>query len=409
MLGEARTKGVTKTMALRIHNSATEGVGSRYAWHAREQLLLASYATFSMNSVGRKTAEPLHPYRGPFQRDRDRILHSAAFRRLSGKMQVFTGDMGDYHRTRLTHTNEVTSLARTAGRFLQLNEDLIEALAMVHDIGHPPFGHCGEDALDECLSNEGGFSHNRFAMEIVEQLEQRHTTIPGLNLTFEVLAGQQHRSNKKLKPGELTPTLEVQVVDAADSMAYDAHDVDDALKLGLISFAQLHRLSIVRRALEHAGASNPHLTNERQFIVHALLDLQIDDFLEASKAQLGQFKGLDSQAVREIGILLRMSPAIESEKEELEEFLFENVYRHPRLMEIRQRAATRLRQMFHLLVAYPQRLPKRFQSFIQQQDSSPQTIRRTVAQYLAGMTDRFCDDTYVNLIELGRSQGEDWA
>jgi dGTPase len=362
-----------------------------------------------MNSVGRKTAEPLHPYRGPFQRDRDRILHSAAFRRLSGKMQVFTGDMGDYHRTRLTHTNEVTSLARTAGRFLQLNEDLIEALAMVHDIGHPPFGHCGEDALDECLSNEGGFSHNRFAMEIVEQLEQRHTTIPGLNLTFEVLSGQQHRSNKKLKPGELTPTLEVQVVDAADSMAYDAHDVDDALKLGLISFAQLHRLSIVRRALEHAGASNPHLTNERQFIVHALLDLQIDDFLEASKAQLGQFKGLDSQAVREIGILLRMSPAIESEKEELEEFLFENVYRHPRLMEIRQRAATRLRQMFHLLVAYPQRLPKRFQSFIQQQDSSPQTIRRTVAQYLAGMTDRFCDDTYVNLIELGRSQGEDWA
>ena len=396
-------------MALRIHNSTSDGVVSRYAWQAREQLLLASYATYSLKSLGRKTAEPLHPYRGPFQRDRDRILHSAAFRRLSGKMQVFTGDMGDYHRTRLTHTNEVTSLARTAGRYLQLNEDLIEALAMVHDIGHPPFGHCGEDALNECLRDDGGFSHNRFALEIIEQLEQRHTSMPGLNLTLEVLAGQQHRSHKALMPGELTPLLEVQVVDAADSIAYDAHDVDDALKLGLISFQQLHHLSIVRRALRHAGATNPNLPNERQFIVHALLDLQIDDFLETSKNQLSQFQGLDSQAVREIGILLRMSPAIESEKDELEEFLFESVYRHPKLMEIRQRAATRLRQMFHLLLAYPQRLPKRFQSLIQQYDSSQHAIRRAVAQYLAGMTDRFCDDTYVNLVELGRSQAEDWA
>ena len=395
-------------MALRIHNSKSSDATARFSWQAREQLLLASYATFSIRSEGRKVEETLHPYRGPFQRDRDRILHSAAFRRLSGKMQVFTGDMGDYHRTRLTHTNEVASLARTIGRYLQLNEDLIEALAMVHDIGHPPFGHCGEDAIDECLKDHGGFSHNRFAMEIVERLEQRHTSMPGLNLTYEVLAGQQHRSNKQLAPGEMTPTLEVQVVDAADSIAYDAHDVDDALKLGLISFQQLHRLSIVRRSLEHAGATNPHLPNERQFIVHALLDLQIDDLLETSNGQLSQLGDLDSQAVREIGLLLRMSATIESEKEELEEFLFENVYRHPQLMEVRHRAATRLRQMFHLLVAYPQRLPKRFQTFIQQDHSSELAVYRAVAQYLAGMTDRFCDDAYINLVELGRSQAEDW-
>jgi dGTPase len=140
-----------------------------------------------------------------------------------------------------------------------------------------------------------------------------------------------------------------------------------------------------------------------------LLDLQIDDFLETSKSQLAPFHGLDSLAIREIGMLLRMSPAIASEKEELEDFLFENVYRHPKLMEVRRRAATRLQQMFHLLVAYPQRLPKRFQSLIQQQSSTPDAIRRVVAQYLAGMTDRFCDDTYVNLVELGRSQAEDWA
>ncbi len=166
------------------------------AWQVRENLILASYALHSRFSTGRVHEEPPHPYRGPFQRDRDRVLHSAAFRRLSGKMQVFTGDMGDYHRTRLTHTHEVASIARTIGRTLRLNEDLIEAMSLLHDIGHPPFGHCGEDVLDECMHDYGGFSHNRFALELVENLEQRYTSYAGLNLSFEVLEGQQHRTNK---------------------------------------------------------------------------------------------------------------------------------------------------------------------------------------------------------------------
>src|SRR6478752_2544875 len=162
----------------------------------REAALLARYAMHSADSRGRQHPETEHSYRGPFQRDRDRIVHSSAFRRLSGKMQVFTGDMGDYHRTRLTHTHEVASIARTIGRALRLNEDLIEALALFHDLGHPPFGHAGEDALDECLRDYGGFSHNRFALTVVEELEERYAAFPGLNLTYEVLEGQLTRAEK---------------------------------------------------------------------------------------------------------------------------------------------------------------------------------------------------------------------
>ena len=166
----------------------------RYA--DREHLLLASYAMHSRDTEGRVHSESSHPYRGPYARDRDRILHSSAFRRLSGKMQVFTGEMGIYHRTRLTHTFEVASVARTMARVLRLNEDLTEALALMHDIGHPPFGHCGEDVLSHCMESVGGFSHNGFALVIVEELEQRYASFPGLNLSRETLAGQDVRAHK---------------------------------------------------------------------------------------------------------------------------------------------------------------------------------------------------------------------
>src|SRR5687768_3704219 len=218
---------------------------------ARESAILAPYAMHSGASQGRKHAEAEHPYRGPFQRDRDRIVHSAAFRRLSGKMQVFTGDMGDYHRTRLTHTHEVASIARTIGRTLRLNEDLIEALALFHDIGHPPFGHAGEDALDECLAGHGGFSHNEFALTLAEELESRYPAFPGLNLTFEVLEGQATRADKDASyaASGLAPLLEVQVVEAADSMTYDAHDTDDAVKLRLVELDELACCALIRDAL----------------------------------------------------------------------------------------------------------------------------------------------------------------
>ena len=371
------------------------------SWQNRERLLLASYAMFSINSAGREHPEEPHPYRSPFQRDRDRVLHSSAFRRLSGKMQVFTGDMGDYHRTRLTHTHEVASLARTVGRTLRLNEDLIEAMALLHDIGHPPFGHCGEDALDECVRDFGGFSHNAFATELATRIEQRYTPYAGLNLTREVMSGQQFRSDKN---SGTVPMLEVQVVDAADSIAYDAHDLDDALKLGLLQWSQLQGIALVQRAKLSAPLDQSSAVNRRQILVHTLIDIQMDDFIQHSMVLLADATQLDSQAVQEVGIQLGMSSEMAAEKAELETFLFEHVYRHPKLIEVRKRAATRIHQLFRLLRSYPERLPVRFQKWALEWG-----VERTVAIYLAGMTDRFCDDQYISLVELGREMGQDWS
>lgn len=371
------------------------------SWQTRERLLLAPYAMFSVNSREREHPEAPHLYRGPFQRDRDRVLHSSAFRRLSGKMQVFTGDMGDYHRTRLTHTNEVASLARTIGRALRLNEDLIEAMALLHDIGHPPFGHCGEDALDACVRDHGGFSHNAFALELATKIEQRYTSYSGLNLTHEVLAGQQFRSDKD---SGIVPMLEIQVVDAADSIAYDAHDLDDALKLGLLNWSQLQGIGLVQRAKLVSPIEQSNAVNRRQMLVHTLIDIQMGDFLDYSMGLLADAHQLDSKAVQEIGIQLQMSPDMASDKQELEAFLFEHVYRHPKLIEVRQRAATRINQLYRLLKAYPARLPDRFQKWALEWG-----VEHTVAVYIAGMTDRFCDDQYVSLVELGRTSAQDWS
>ena len=371
------------------------------SWQARERVLLAPFAMFSAQSAGREHSEPQHNYRGPFQRDRDRILHSSAFRRLSGKMQVFTGDMGDYHRTRLTHTNEVASLARTIGRTLRLNEDLIEAMALLHDIGHPPFGHCGEDALQDCVKEFGGFSHNAFAIELATRIEQRYTSYSGLNLTREVLSGQQFRSRKD---SGVVQMLEIQVVDSADSIAYDAHDLDDALKLGLLNWQQLAGLGLVQRARQLAPLDQSSSNNRRQMLVHTLIDIQMDNFLQYSMELLSEAGQLDSKAVQDVGIQLQMSPEMQSDKEELEAFLFEHVYRHPKLVEVRLRAANRLNQLYRLLKSYPERLPVRFQKWVAEWG-----IEHTVAVYLAGMTDRFCDDQYTALIELGRESAQDWS
>lgn len=371
------------------------------SWKERENALLASYAMHSIDSLGRTFPEPEHPYRGPFQRDRDRIVHSSAFRRLSGKMQVFTGDMGEYHRTRLTHTHEVSSLARTIGRTLRLNEDLIEAMALLHDIGHPPFGHCGEDALAECLKDHGGFSHNQFALDLVTKIEQRYTDDPGLNLTHEVLAGQQFRSDKGT---DQTQMLEIQVVDAADSIAYDSHDVDDALKLGLLQWEQLDELELVKRAKRLVALDRIDPRLRRSLLVHTLLDLQMGDFLKHSSMQLEHCGSMSSKDVSQAGVSLGMSRGIEQEKEQLEEFLFEHVYRHERLARVRDKAAMRLRQLFRLLTSQPNRLPERARGWAERWG-----VERAVGAYLAGMTDRFCDDQYLLLCEMGRECGIDWS
>ncbi len=391
-----RGKNDWKTVSEDLHQQP----GRPSAWQSREQLLLANYAMFASDSAGRRYREDAHAYRSPFQRDRDRVLHSAAFRRLSGKMQVFTGDMGDYHRTRLTHTHEVAMIARTIGRVLSLNEDLIEALALLHDIGHPPYGHSGEDALNACLADFGGFSHNAFALTLVEELELRYTSYPGLNLTEEVLAGQSFRITHE---GQ-TPLLEVQVVDLADSLAYNAHDVDDALALGLLEMTQLESLDLVRRANEWGGGAYLHSSHAlRQALVHSLIDVQIADLLEASKEKLRPIAQLDSKSVSELGVELSLSPVIASEREDLAEFLFDNVYRHPRLIEVRQQAAKRVGRLYDSLVTAPEKLPSRFIDMAQREG-----VEVTVGNYIAGMTDRFCDAQYRQIVELGGDSCSDW-
>jgi dGTPase len=362
----------------------------------REAALLAPYAMHSADSRGRQHAEAEHRYRGPFQRDRDRIVHSSAFRRLSGKMQVFTGDMGDYHRTRLTHTHEVASIARTIGRALRLNEDLIEALALFHDIGHPPFGHAGEDALDECLAGHGGFSHNEFALTLAEELESRYPAFPGLNLTFEVLEGQATRSDKDAAYATtgLAPFLEVQVVEAADSVTYDAHDTDDAVKLRLVVLDELASCSLVREALETVRSTYANLREDllRKAVVHQLIDRQVTDVLETSAAILATSGDMTAQEVRRSAIRITASRELSEQKQELERFLYDQVYRHPRLIEVRALAQGRLKQMFDKLCLQPELLPPHFQK-----RARTVPLPRAVGDYLAGMTDRFCDQQYQRL------------
>jgi dGTPase len=362
----------------------------------REAALLAPYAMHSADSRGRKHPEAEHPYRGPFQRDRDRIVHSSAFRRLSGKMQVFTGDMGDYHRTRLTHTHEVASIARTVGRALRLNEDLVEALALFHDIGHPPFGHAGEDALDECLAGHGGFSHNRFAITLAEELESRYAAFPGLNLTYEVLEGQATRADKSAAyaASGQAPLLEVQVVEAADSVTYDAHDVDDAVKLQLVSLDELAANSLVKTALADVRSRYTDLREDllRKAVVHQLIDLQVTDVLESSAAALATAGNLSAQEARQSAVRIGVSRELGEQKRELEKFLYSRVYRHPRLIAVRSEAQGRLRQMFDLLCRQPERLPPHFQ-----QRGARIGIQQAIGDYLAGMTDRFCDQQYRQL------------
>jgi len=356
---------------------------------ARERLLLAPYALHSADSAGRRHAEPEQPFRSPFQRDRDRILHCSAYRRLSGKMQVFTGDMGDYHRTRLTHTHEVASIARTIARVLRLNEDLVEALALFHDIGHPPFGHAGEDALNECLLAEGGFSHNRHALTIAEELEDRYPEFPGLNLTEEVLAGQRTRVD--LPPGTLSPPLEVQVVDAADSIAYDAHDTDDAVKLGLVSLEELAEVTLIRETVRRVKERFAGLTTRmlRKAVVHELIDYQVRDVFQHVGARLAAASFQRPRDAQLASFRIAASRDLVQQKAELEAVLYQRVYRHPQLVAVRSQAQERLKALFAHYTKCPELLSLRYRL-----RTESVGVARGVGEYLAGMTDRYCNEEY---------------
>ena len=362
-------------------------------WRERERLLLAPWAMPAAESAGRVHAEPPHPFRSPYQRDRDRIVHSAAFRRLAHKTQVFTGYHGDYHRSRLTHTLEVTSIARTLARALALNEDLVETLALGHDIGHPPLGHAGEDTLAELLAADGGFSHNAQALRIMDLLEHRYPGFPGLNLSREVLDAQ---ATRKKDGTAAPPLLETQVVDAADSIAYDTHDADDAVELGLVSMEELLDLPLVAEAAARVAERQEPLAGPelRHTVLHELVDMQVVGLIEHTRATL-EAAGIDSvAAVRAAGRdaggrtrrLVTHEPAVAAGKRELERFLFERVYRSERVLEVRVPAQRRLSSLFAWYCDHPDALPSGFR-----RRADALGLRRSVADYIAGMTDRFLE------------------
>jgi len=344
----------------------------------RDPFPLALYAFPTAETAGRRYPEPPHPYRGAFQRDRDRIIHCAAFRRLSEKMQVFTAEFGNYHRTRLTHTMEVAGVARTIGRALQLNEDLIEAAALLHDIGHSPFGHAGEAVLDRLLHDCGGFEHNAQALRIVEKLERRYSGFPGLNLSKEILEGQAYKVSKTV-----VPLLEIQAVDIADSIAYDTHDVDDAMELGLLTTEQLMRTSLWKRSANRVRQQWTNLNDAefRRAVVHDLIETQVSDVLQATTQRL---ESVTTRATNALRIpLIAPSPEIAEQKREMEQFLMEHVYRHPNVMIHRRRVATWIETIFDHYVSQPECLPERYGTVIQQEGA-----RRAAADYVADQTDR---------------------
>ena len=366
-------------------NSATTKLP--FNWQVREAAILAPHAMHAIDSAGRVHKESPHPFRSAYQRDRDRIVHSAAFRRLAHKTQVFTDYPGDYHRSRLTHTLEVTSIARTLARSLSLNEDLVEALALCHDIGHPPLGHAGEDTLDELLRDDGGFNHNRQALRIMTLLEQRYPGFPGLNLSQEVLDAQAVRAKLPTAP---PPLLETQVVDAADSIAYDTHDADDAIELGFVQIDELLELPLVARAAEHVdsqhGKLDPLLL--RRAVLHELIELQVAGLVEETSSRLRTMGNTTVTSIKEASTgsdrLVMHDQQIQKGKQELEDFLFQRVYRSEQVMKIRRQSQEKMRDLFHWYCKTPHALPS---GYLQRSETTG--VLRSVADYMAGMTDRF--------------------
>jgi dGTPase len=372
-------------------------------WLDREDEVLAPYAMRTRLSRGRRYADSPHPFRTLYQRDRDRIVHSTAFRRLMYKTQVLVTQTNDHHRTRLTHTLEVAQISRTIGRQLGLNEDLTEAIALAHDLGHPPFGHAGEQALDECMKDHGGFEHNRHGLRIVELLEYRYADFPGLNLSWEVLEAQALHSKRRDAPeiqeftGAGQPLLEAQVVDAADSLAYDTHDIDDALGVGLITPDDLEPVAFWRQAVERVRRQHRNIRPE-QFqptVVRALIDWQVGDLLEHTRQRLRRERIRTVDDVRRASALLvQPSPEVRALKADLEAFLHQRVYRHYRVMRMAAKGRRFLQALFAEYCRAPEQLPERYA-----RRAVGGQLERTVCDYLAGMTDRYAQDEYLRLFQ----------
>ena len=365
-----------------------------------ERAVLAPFAQKSAQSRGRNHPESKHAYRTEFQRDRARIIHSRAFRRLEYKTQVFLNGTGDHLRTRLTHSIEVASISRTIARALSLNEDLAEAIALAHDLGHSPFGHSGEEMLAECMREHGGFDHNKQSLRVVDLLENPYPDFDGLNLTFEVREGLQKHETSHEMPDEAggkyrCPSLEAQVADLADEITYYSHDLDDAVDFEILSSAQLQENQVWQRS-HHAVTSRYPDAREpdlHKFVIRDIIDTEVRDLISASAKSIAAAGVRSADDVRhQPSQLIRYSDGLSQANRALRKFLYQNVYYHPRVAEVNQRACEMLRCVFETYVVDPDRLGDAATKRIEKEG-----LHRTVCDYIAGMTDRYLIEEYQRL------------
>ena len=379
-------------------NAASFSLQTRRQREDLERRVLAPYATRASESRGRVYRESEHPYRTCFQRDRDRIVHSTAFRRLEYKTQVFVIHEGDYYRTRLTHSLEVAQIARTVARALRLNADLVETLALAHDLGHGPFGHSGEDALRDLMHGHGGFNHNLQALRIVDKLEERYPSFPGLNLTWEVRQGlNKHRVSLEgaPRPVPVNLSLEAQVVDIADEIAYDNHDLDDGLTSGLIQEEALRQIPLWRQAGREVTQKNPGLGAElRKYqIIRHLIDLEATDLLRESLRRIRKYRvrrPVDAQTIPERTIAF--SPGMQRLRVPLKAFLGKELYHHHKVVRMADKARRFLTALFEVYLKNQDQLPRTTRMRLRTEDP-----HRVVCDYIAGMTDRYALNEYKKL------------
>jgi dGTPase len=377
-------------------------LASREYLETLERQQLAPYAQLSSASRGRVHPEKEHGYRPAYQRDRDRILHTTAFRRLEYKTQVFVNYEGDHFRTRLTHTLEVAQIARTMARALMLNQDLTEAIAMAHDLGHTPFGHSGESALHDLMVDHGGFNHNTHGLRIVEKLEERYPGFAGLNLTWEVREGISKHATEYDTPGATgyepgcRATLEAQITNTADEIAYNTHDLDDGLRSGLIYPAQLQGLALWEDALQHLEIRAAEISDlDRNRITRYLLDQEVTDVLQTTDAQLEALHPASAEDVRRQPYdLVGFSETLRSRNRELKDFLLQHLYRHWKTVRMRTKTKRMLVELFTAYVESPQQLPLHVQERIRGDN-----LHRIVCDYVAGMTDRFALEEYRKMFD----------
>ena len=368
---------------------------------------LASFAVDAGASPGRRHPEPVPKSRSEFQRDRDRVIHSTAFRRLEYKTQVFVNHEGDLFRTRLTHSIEVAQIARVIARALRVNDDLAEAVALAHDLGHTPFGHAGQDALNECMRDYGGFEHNLQSLRTVDQLEERYGAFDGLNLMYETREGiLKHCSPQNARRlGELgrrfledrRPSLEAQICNLADEIAYNNHDVDDGLRAGLISVEQLEPIGLFARHAAEVRADFPAIAGRRLIheTIRRMIDAQVSDLLLETARRIGEAGVISVDDVRSAATLVGFSAAMQAENRAMKAFLHEHLYRHYQVLRMTSKARRIIADLFGVFMDDPRLLPPQYLRMAA--DDKP----RAIADYIAGMTDRYAMKEHRRMFAVG--------